>query len=1309
MIDCTIAMPDANKTSSLTLPLQNGVLVTGDKQKIQIFVLTLSEPLKTPIPLASSVTVGGSHFQVLEAAEADGIRILVSEPYATTLPLEQLPGDGLVVKLLGYDHQKLVSCQGKPAGDFTQGSSILSITSSELGTGTSYKTALVNTSAKSQFTALSQSPFFSSPPKSTALQLSNNNVYTMLEETMETTASSGITFESWIRVDQMSESVLVAYTSKRLPRSERTDPEQQTFILGIRDGTSGRSGHDLVCNVNGSLFSIDNPPALKTNQWMHFACSSRSAFALKFDGSNYVDLAAAPEFNVSDFALDFTLQVDEMGGDQVLFTKSASSSSPSPLHVAVTDSGALSFSYYAENETDSNVQKRKVVSTTTLTQGVPYKIFISRSLVRVPKKGSVPRSVQLVNMLAWRTDGSLCIDVKPHTMAELELSENSGTDKPGDKPGDKLGDKPGDKPGDINLGRTGPQQAAGLAQPNESPLTFGGAPWAAENGLKGSIGPIRFYSSSIKAPLTHTALCSQGDSERSRIGAWTFRNAGGLVLKDDCGRNHGKLKNDPDWILSKFEPDHQHLVFINGRRADTTGIAETTSLKAPAGPHQLTLGNVLHGDEVTRYLAMPGTFHGQFDEVRIWNVSRTKENVTDTMNSRLSEVPVDMAVYLPFDDLDVERTTAIKDIGFLVDASINCWHLTPLHEAQPLKVVSEAPVSHDSPCVRHVLSKSTQSDEVVENGVLTCSFPAIAEYGDMQVSTTGGMEGSYKRAYSYIEKDGRWSLITGFKIGALLTEWVSQVQTSPTLKGYIEGAPPIPAENYLGKEVKPSSAIRFSNAQRCSYTYSSRGEVGADLDVTTSRGIGGKWQVSAGMGVETEVTSGEIKGAVKTAVNISGALINNAVSTATTNTNLEMRVELTGAWRQGRGNAQEIYEAANTGLALVESEVADVFALRLKVRGPVAPLVAYQVRPNPDIPKDRNLVSFPINNSYTKQGCLDGRPGLGSDENYPTSSDAPTDASYFKPVEAYALKDRIRRQEEQLAGEYERTKLYGVDKNMDWKLPRRTHRNICNSYVWTADGGTYQETSSTMDVVQTEVGGSLNTKASLGASLEMEVSVGSVLATCNVDALISAHANLTQTKEESSESSFELQTELPPAVDLRRDVNGKWVKRPGAVDAYRWMSFWLEESVEGTDAFFRQVVDPQWLTDAQEPNAKLLLQLRDTLDKQSGNARTKAWRVLHRCTYINRVPEPIAAKPKIESPPPQQWQEGKKKSALLADVSCNWHILQNLEPLMRGAQSRTEVAHLVQPSIAKLYPSIRTQPRFNQQLLDLLADYIGLP
>ncbi|RSL93128.1 hypothetical protein CEP52_013439 [Fusarium oligoseptatum] len=536
------------------------------------------------------------------------------------------------------------------------------------------------------------------------------------------------------------------------------------------------------------------------------------------------------------------------------------------------------------------------------------------------------------------------------------------------------------------------------------------------------------------------------------------------------------------------------------------------------------------------------------------------------MYTRLTEIPSYIAVYLPFHDAAAETSPVTAGQGnnaILLDASVNCYHLTPLFGA----VASEAPVGHDSPCVKHTLNAIPGRPR----GVTTYAGPSVAEYGGVQVSASGFVEGSFKRAYSYIEDNGKWCLVTGFRIGALKTE-----------------------------------------ARR---------------------------------------------------------------------------------------------QPSNTGLALVKSEVADLFALRLQMRGPIAPVVAYQMRPNPDIPKDRNLVSFEINRAYTKQGCLDGRRNLTNDPDCPVMSSAPKDASYYKPVEAYALHERIRRAEEQRQGELDRHSLLLYSKGES--LPQRTHRNICNSYVWTADGGTFQETNSTLDMVQSEVGGNLNTKISVGASFDMELAFGNSLGTVDVDAMYSAHFNFNMTKEKTSDEGFELDAQPPPSVDIRyKDPKtGKYVKRPGAVDAFRWMSFWLEPSVEATDTLFEQVIDPIWLEESPESNAQLLRSLREALAKETGNARTKAWKVLHRCTYVSRVPEKVEQRPAALG---NVQDEKKSTSTLLADVACNWLLIQKLEPFARGAESKAQLATVLKSHVTKLFPSLITQTRLYVHVLNLVADYIGL-
>jgi hypothetical protein len=206
--------------------------------------------------------------------------------------------------------------------------------------------------------------------------------------------------------------------------------------------------------------------------------------------------------------------------------------------------------------------------------------------------------------------------------------------------------------------------------------------------------------------------------------------------------------------------------------------------------------------------------------------------------------------------------------------------------------------------------------------------------------------------------------------------------------------------------------------------------------------------------------------------------------------------------------------------------------------------------------------------------------------------------------------------------------------------------------------------------------------------------------------MYTTHVNVMQTKDQQSEDGFELQAELPGALDIRYipdpDKQNELRNRVGAVDAYRWMTFWLEPSVEGTDAFFKQVVEFKWLEQSSDPAAVLLRQLRSKLQSEPGDARTKAWRVLHRVTYVSRILEtPL---PKVDA----SQIDAKKSSSLLADISCNWFLLQQLEPVVQAAKSRDDLKNLVEVPILETYPAIRADPRFYSQVLDLLSDYIGL-
>jgi hypothetical protein len=110
-----------------------------------------------------------------------------------------------------------------------------------------------------------------------------------------------------------------------------------------------------------------------------------------------------------------------------------------------------------------------------------------------------------------------------------------------------------------------------------------------------------------------------------------------------------------------------------------------------------------------------------------------------------------------------------------------------------------------------------------------------------------------------------------------------------------------------------------------------------------------------------------------------------------------------------------------------------------------------------------------------------------------------------------------------------------------------------------------------------------------------------------------ATVNLTQTmnKTEARSKGFELTVDLS-GLEYKgiTDYNDNPILPGEKVDRYRFMSFYLEGSTDHFQDFFNYVVDPEWLRSNDE-EARALRQT------QAGKPN-KAWRVLHRVTYVER-------------------------------------------------------------------------------------------
>lgn len=183
----------------------------------------------------------------------------------------------------------------------------------------------------------------------------------------------------------------------------------------------------------------------------------------------------------------------------------------------------------------------------------------------------------------------------------------------------------------------------------------------------------------------------------------------------------------------------------------------------------------------------------------------------------------------------------------------------------------------------------------------------------------------------------------------------------------------------------------------------------------------------------------------------------------------------------------------------------------------------------------------------------------------------------------------------------------GWQKRMEDLQIRAGKRNIVNTYVWDADGGLRTEAQSFANTVEHTIGGSFNMNAGLG--YEGKSAGGGVAAELTAQATV----NLTQTmsKTESRSKGFQLNVDLS-GVEFRgiTDYNDNPILPGEKVDRYRFMSFYLEGSTQHFQDFFNYVVDPEWLRSNDE-EARALRQA------QAGKPN-KAWRVLHRVTYVER-------------------------------------------------------------------------------------------
>ncbi|WP_327373067.1 LamG domain-containing protein [Streptomyces sp. NBC_01216] len=1023
-------------------------------------------------------------------------------------------------------------------------------------------------------------------------------------------------------------------------------------------------GYQVVARVGDRV--LRSAERFPCNEWAHLAATFSQSWAVRLDGGEGLSVAPQNSLDVlEDLTIEAFVKIERLGAPVGLLAKGTvvnGGRDGVPYQLSVLADGKVEFAF-----AEADGKAVRYTSARAVTAGAFQRV----SVVRQRRKSEVTAATATTAASA---------NSQPEQDIHFYLD--------GIAAGSHVYSGPG-------------------AQSNSSELEIG-------RGFRGVMGEVRLWNAARPAVQLGLPVTPR---EKGLVARWAFNENAGNVTLDASGSFPAKLRGarwtrDPDPTASPLR------LYRNGEPL-SEGVP-TAQDTGTWGEAQLTLGARLDAGKPTELLA------GTLEEVRIWRTVRTREQISDNLFTRLHGGKQDLLGYWPFDrDSTTPGTTTVRDEGLRGND-------LGFSAKRPRILLSTAPVSTDTAQVRSALADvRTPFHDTIAGA------PGATEYADLQFDAKGEALGVLKRCYGFV-RGGRWHLVTGYKVGDLVTEWVGQAQFDPQLMGYVEGAPPVPSENLTdkGDGYAGASSVEFAEADQVVQSLSSSKTRSVNAAFSFALGMETDASVMAisaplGFGTATPLAEGQLKLGVSGSLEYANTWSQDTRVSQGKNTARKTSLALTGHPEDPAKvlNAAigRRYVPANTGLALVQSQTADVFALRLAHTGA---LVAYRMLPNPDIPRDWNVIHFPLNPRYTKQGTLDGAVGFDDrgkvlDPDYPTAANY-GEYSYFKPGDAYALKRRITRDQQRLHAFYEsistdphrrdpaETQATAVLQSMGMSAGQQesarntagsaaangfSHRDLVNTYVWTAKGGFFAETTEATDAVSETTSGSYAFSGKFGASMGVSFGALGLGFWGQMDASVGGGFSTTRAKGKDASRSFGLNVQCAPSGDLQRrdkegklvyDIAGKPALVPGKVDAYRFLTFYLGENSANFDDFYHKVVDPTWLSGSNASDAAALRQTRQN------SAKPPCWRILHRVTYISRVLAPV---PPPGAPP-------LEKAMRAENIDSNYELIKRLEPYVRpAATSSAALATATRDTLAAQLPELLPH---SAEIIRYLGRYFGM-
>ena len=842
------------------------------------------------------------------------------------------------------------------------------------------------------------------------------------------------------------------------------------------------------------------------------------------------------------------------------------------------------------------------------------------------------------------------------------------------------------------------------------------------NGFSGRFASVRIWNRALS--ISEAKTLAMPENKTGLLSYWRMSEGKGTYLYDNTSENHGVAVGGAWTDSPQTGRAGQFQFYVDGSPEKH----DPPTRAAAVGVDQFSIGGIKNASGSRNH------FQGTVEEIRVWNLPRTNEQITDNAFGRLKGEWEQLLANYTF-DRSIDQTD-----NKVQDSSANSTQLT-VHPSYPntmlQEVLSTAPIATEIPQVRSALTGVLTE----YNGTLHCR-PGVVEYGDVQKNDDGTLNGILKRCYSFIDEDRVWNRMTGYKVGNLVSQWYGQAQFAPQVMGYLEGPPPVPAENFPIREGSGSfrwNSVSFKQAEEVSYNYSTSKEAGWKVAVES--------EGDTGIDISTLIAplgfGLSFKGGAQLATASNWETAGNRSQSfergTRANTDREFNARLAG-YDDGTSDAERCYKLGNTGYALVKSKTADIYLLRLAHN---QALVSISWQPNPDIPEDVNIIPFPIDPLYTKQGTLDGKLGETTDNHYPQAQGAYGQYSYFKPREAYQLKKQIEREKmelqayfedsfdvaktnahfqaaasttgvaqlatripvagalfasafNQVAGQLATQIGYNNTELKDDLVKMGSQRNLMNTYVWTVEGGFYAESTEVAETQQETYAN--ETSLSLGGGLGLKMKVEGVGA-FEQKSLFSSGSSFTLTKSKTRKSSnsfgLEVSVRIPTSpryqyagTDGRTLTQG--LIKPGTVDAYRFMSFYLEPKGKNFIDLFSTVVDPIWLDESPDPNAQALRQARGNVDQAK-----PCWRIMHRVTYVSRILPEFQP----EAPP------SLEQSMRVSGIESNYMLIKKFEPYVANITNPGDFFSKIEAIIDAQLPEFAA---YKQQIKYYLALYFNI-